>query len=77
MYRAVEESFLESTTKLLNANRNARSIIQKIENINLEEISESRREKLEYNLEKATLELRIAIKNHNYMSSRLINFDDI
>lgn len=77
MYRAVEESFLEATTKLLNANRNARSIIQKIENINLEEISESRREKLEYNLEKSTLELRMAIKNHNYMSSRLINFDDI
>ncbi len=77
MYRAVEESFLEATTKLINANRNARSIIQKIENINLEEISESRREKLEYNLEKATLELRMAIKNHNYMSTRLINFDDI
>ncbi len=77
MYKAVEESFIESTRKLLEANRNARSVIKKIEDIDLESISQNRIERLEYTLEKATLDLKMAVKNHSYMSSRLINFDDI
>lgn len=77
MYRAAEEKFLESTSTLIKANRNARSIIQKVENIDLENISENRRERIEYTLEKSILDLRMAISNHKYMSSRLINCNDL
>lgn len=72
MHRAIEDKFLESTTRLIRSNRNARTIIKKINDTNLDNISENRKEILEYYLEKTSLELKIAVKNHYFLSERLI-----
>jgi hypothetical protein len=72
MNRAVEDAFLNSTHRLIRTNRNARTMIKKINETDLDNISESRKERLEYYLEKTTLDLKMAVKNHYFLSERLI-----
>ena len=72
MHRAIEDAFIESTTRLIRSNRNARTIIKNINDTDLDNISNVRKERLEYYLEKTSLELKIAVKNHYFLSERLI-----